>query len=105
MLERYSYEVVADQGAVSGQSFRIRDEADDRVATCYTKGAADLVVRALNVLDSANDALTFQEWWPTQPASRLPLHTAVQRERYQETWELSRRAFSSGRLTTKTESE
>jgi hypothetical protein len=47
-MARYSFEEIEDRTTPSGVHWRIRDERDNRVATCYDHQNAVLVVMALN---------------------------------------------------------
>jgi len=52
--EEYSYETLTTHAPgyspsyMDGKEYRIRNSKDDRIATCYDEGNAQLVVAALN---------------------------------------------------------
>jgi len=47
-MMRYSFEQIKDRTAPAGVHYRIRDERDNRVATCYDPANAVLVVMSMN---------------------------------------------------------
>lgn len=59
----YSYERIADPNAAEGFHFRVRDNLDNRIATCWVEANAALLVKALNRCDPAEILTGFAVEW------------------------------------------
>jgi len=49
-LTSYSYETIPDKTTRAGKHYRVKDERDNRVATCFDEDNAKLVAAALNYM-------------------------------------------------------
>src|SRR5258705_8060170 len=49
VARKFSYETIADMSVRGGYHYRVRDAADNRIATCYVEENAQFIVDQLNV--------------------------------------------------------
>src|SRR5262245_9573805 len=59
----YSYERIADLSAPEGFHFRVRDSADNRIATCWDERNAALIVKMMNRTDPVELLTNFAVEW------------------------------------------